>query len=40
MEKADWIIYNDGIRSLIEQTMNIHNKILEIRDQETIPFKI
>ena len=40
MEKADWIIYNDGIRSLIEQTMNIHYKILEIRDQETIPFKI
>ena len=40
IEKADWIIYNDGIRSLIEQTMNIHYKILEIRDQETIPFKI
>ena len=40
MEKADWIIYNDGINSLIEQAMKIHNQILEIREQGTIPFKI
>ena len=33
MEKADWIIYNDGINSLIEQAMKIHNQILEIREQ-------
>ena len=40
MEKADWIIYNDGINSLIEQAMKIHRQILGIRDQETIPFKV
>jgi dephospho-CoA kinase len=40
MEKADWIIYNDGINSLIEQAMKIHNQILEIREQGTIPFKV
>lgn len=39
MEKADWVIYNDGVHSLIEQTMKIHHEILKIRDQETIPFK-
>jgi len=39
MEKADWIIYNDGVHSLIEQAMKIHHEILEIRDQGTIPFK-
>ena len=39
MEKADWIIYNDGVHSLIEQAMNIHQEILSIRDQGTIPFK-
>ncbi|MDB3868875.1 dephospho-CoA kinase [Bacteroidia bacterium] len=39
MEKADWIIYNDGVHSLIEQAMKIHQDILSIRDQETIPFK-
>ena len=39
MEKADWIIYNDGVHSLIKQAMKIHHEILEIRDQGTIPFK-
>ena len=39
MEKADWIIYNDGVHSLIEQAMKIHQEILSIRDQGTIPFK-
>ena len=39
MEKADWVIYNDGVNSLIEQAMKIHHEILEIRDQGTIPFK-
>ena len=40
MEKADWIIYNDGINSLIEQAMKIHRQILGIRYQGTIPFKV
>jgi dephospho-CoA kinase len=40
MKKADWIIYNDGVHSLIEQTMKIHHQILEIREQGTIPFKV
>jgi|TARA_B100001063_G_C16763066_1_gene557049 dephospho-CoA kinase len=39
MEKADWIIYNDSNHSLIEQVMKIHQEILGIRDQITIPFK-
>ncbi|MGB1039018.1 MAG: dephospho-CoA kinase, partial [Bacteroidia bacterium] len=40
MRKADWILYNDGVRSLIEQTLEIHSAILEIRNQGVVPFKI
>lgn len=40
MSKADWILYNDGVRSLIEQTLDIHAAILEIRNQGVVPFKI
>ena len=40
MEKADWIIYNDGQNSLIEQTIKIHQEILDIRVRGTIPFKV
>jgi dephospho-CoA kinase len=40
MSKADWVIYNDGVRSLIEQTMDVHNTILDIREQGVVPFKL
>lgn len=40
MSMADWIIYNDGVHSLIEQTMKVHNKILEIKNQGVVPFKV
>ena len=39
MNMADWIIYNDGVHSLIEQTMKVHNEILEIKNQGVVPFK-
>ena len=39
MNKADWVIYNDGVRSLIEQTLEVHHKILAIRETEVLPFK-
>jgi dephospho-CoA kinase len=40
MSMADWIIYNDGVHSLIEQTMKVHNQILEIKNQGVVPFKV
>ncbi len=40
LSKADYVIYNDGVRSLIEQTLSIHHNILEIREQEAIPLKV
>lgn len=40
MSKADWVIYNDGVKSLINQTMDLHHTILEIREQGTVPFKV
>ena len=40
LEKADFVIFNDGRRSLIEQTLKIHNEVLELRETETLPFKI
>ena len=40
MSKADWVIYNDGVRSLIEQTMAIHHDIIKIRENEVVPFKV
>jgi dephospho-CoA kinase len=39
MSKADWVIYNDGVNSLIEQTMKIHQTILSIREEGVVPFK-
>ncbi len=39
MKKADWIIYNDGHRSLIEQALNLHNGILDLRNEGILPFK-
>ncbi|HCD68626.1 MAG TPA: dephospho-CoA kinase [Bacteroidetes bacterium] len=39
MNKADWVIYNDGVRSLIEQTLEVHREILAIRESEVLPFK-
>lgn len=39
MKRADWIIYNDGKNSIIEQVMRIHEEILNIRKQGGIPFK-
>ncbi len=40
MNKADWVIYNDGVNSLINQTMEIHQTILGIREKGTVPFKV
>ena len=39
MSRADWLIHNDGVRSLIEQTMDIHRDILAIRESDVLPFK-
>ena len=40
MSKADWVIYNDGVNSLINQAMDIHHTILSIREKDVVPFKI
>lgn len=40
MNKADWVIYNDGVNSLINQAMDIHHTILSIREKGTVPFKV
>jgi dephospho-CoA kinase len=39
MSMADWVIYNDGVHSLIEQTMEIHHTILRIIENGVVPFK-
>ncbi len=39
LEKADYVILNDGKKSLIEQTLTIHNQILELRNKEAVPLK-
>lgn len=39
LAKADYVIMNDGKKSLIEQTLSIHNEILELREQEAVPLK-
>ena len=39
MNKADWVIYNDGVRSLIEQALEVHREILAILESEVLPFK-
>ena len=40
MSLADWIINNDGNTSLIEQSLSIHRKILEIAKQNSVPLKV
>lgn len=40
LEKADFVIYNDGNRSLIEQALKIHHEVLALRETETLPFKL
>lgn len=39
LSKADYVISNDGQRSLIEQSIDIHHKILELREKEEVPLK-
>lgn len=39
MQMADWVIYNDGHRSLIEQALNIHRELVELREKEVVPLK-
>jgi dephospho-CoA kinase len=39
MSMADWVIYNDGVHSLIEQTLEIHHTILQIIENGVVPFK-
>jgi len=39
LSKADFVILNDGKKSLIEQTISIHNQILELREKEALPLK-
>ncbi len=36
---ADYVILNDGRKSLIEQTLDIHHQILELREKEAVPLK-
>jgi dephospho-CoA kinase len=40
LSRADYVIYNDGNRSLIEQALKIHHQILLLRETEALPFKI
>lgn len=40
LSKADWVIYNDGKRSLIEQAIHIHQEILNVQSNQVLPFKI
>lgn len=37
--KADYVILNDGKKSLIEQSLDIHHQILALREKEAIPLK-
>lgn len=39
LQKADYIILNDGRKSLIEQTLAIHHQLLELREGEAVPLK-
>ena len=40
MAKADWVMYNDGVSSLINQALELHRTILSIREDGVIPFKV
>ena len=37
LQKADYVIYNDGRKSLIEQSLAIHRNVLELRDTQAVP---
>lgn len=37
LQKADYVIYNDGRKSLIEQSLAIHRKVLELRETQAVP---
>ena len=39
LQKADFVILNDGNQSLIEQTLNIHRSILELSQEDAVPLK-
>ena len=39
LDRADFVIYNDGRKSLIEQALSIHHEILELREKEAVPLK-
>ena len=39
MSRADWVIYNDGVNSLISQAMDVHHNILKMRESGVIQFK-
>jgi dephospho-CoA kinase len=39
LNKADFVIYNDGKHSLIEQTMKVHREVLQLQSEEAIPLK-
>lgn len=39
MSKADWVIFNDGQHSLINQALEIHQTILNLREKGTVAFK-
>ena len=39
LSKADFVILNDGKKSLIEQSLAIHREILELQEKEAVPLK-
>ena len=39
LQHADYVIYNDGKRSLIEQGLHIHQQILALQDGDELKFK-
>lgn len=39
LQLADYVIYNDGRKSLIEQVLTIHASVLKLRETEAVPLK-
>lgn len=39
LQMADYVIYNDGRKSLIEQVLTIHASVLKLRETEAVPLK-
>lgn len=39
LQMADYVIYNDGRKSLIEQVLTIHASVLKLRETEALPLK-